>query len=217
MEDDPERLKKQVQRLERRCEKLEEKFSEMELVIMDLLTRAPLSQPQALSQPTLELAERYLIVRVEHRLLGLPLQLVHEVVRMAAIEDIPNSLDALEGMLNLRGDAIEVLNLRVAFGEERKEDDLDSRMVILEWNKARVAFKVDEVLEVEGIDNARVSAAPEHTHSQYIQAIYHSPQSHLIMLLDIKQFLDSLGLGALIEARSDAAENEAGEDAADGS
>lgn len=118
---------------------------------------------------------RWLVVRVAGRRLGLPLEAVREVVRSAALEPVPGGARALEGLLDLRGESVEVVDLRIALGAAPLDDDLDARLVVtrsaLEVGQRSVAFKVDEAAGLIRVTAADVERPPELSSAEYLVGV----------------------------------------------
>ena len=73
---------------------------------------------------------------------------VQEINRISKITKVPNTPDFIEGVINLRGRVIPVIDLRVKLGMPRKEYGINTRIVVVEINEQTVGFIVDEVNEV---------------------------------------------------------------------
>ena len=54
-----------------------------------------------------------------HETFGVPITLVHEIVRVPEITSVPDAPDFVEGVINLRGKIVPVVDLRKRFGETR--------------------------------------------------------------------------------------------------
>lgn len=79
---------------------------------------------------------------------GIDILRVHEINRMLNLTRLPNAPYYIDGVVNLRGRVIPVVNLRVKLGMERKEADRNSRIVVVELSGKIIGFLVDEVNEV---------------------------------------------------------------------
>jgi purine-binding chemotaxis protein CheW len=73
---------------------------------------------------------------------------VVQVVRMVAITPMPEASEIVEGVINLRGKVIPVVDVRRRFGLPLKPYDLDTRLLITRWNGRMIALIVDVVSEV---------------------------------------------------------------------
>ena len=125
---------------------------------------------------------------------------VQEINRIAEITKVPNSEEYVEGVVNLRGKVIPIINLRNKFGFEDKEKDDSSRIIIMEINNITNGLIVDAVSEVLRIPSSIIEPTPPMSsdqNSKFIRGIA-KLDSRLIILLDI----DNL-IGAESAARKD--------------
>ncbi len=115
---------------------------------------------------------------------------VQEVNRMVDITAVPNSIDYLEGVINLRGRVIPVINLRKKFGLSSKNLDTQSRIMVVDVGTT-VGLIVDSVSEVLRISPDTVEPPPHMTgsiESDYIRGIG-KLHDRLLILLDIDKLL----------------------------
>ncbi len=115
---------------------------------------------------------------------------VQEVNRMVDITVVPNSIDYLEGVINLRGRVIPVISLRKKFGLSTKNLDTQSRIMVVDVGMT-VGLIVDSVSEVLRISPDTVEPPPPMTgsvESDYIKGIG-KLQDRLLILLDIDKLL----------------------------
>ena len=134
---------------------------------------------------------RYLRVQLDQRALGLPLAAVVEIVRVAKIHPVPHTFTALEGVLDLRGTPVSVIDLRVALGLQPLRDDLDAHIVILRLADARYGFKVDAVSSVPTLQTSPQPRPHGWSGGDFVLGIDHSA-SGLTLLLDAQHLLESI-------------------------
>ena len=147
--------------------------------------------------------------RVGSELFGVPISAVQEIVRVPAIARIPQAPEFVEGVINLRGRVITVIDLRkrlshAALGGER---DKQSRILVVEAGGRLVGVIVDEVTEVLKLASDRVEAAPPMVaglSNQYIKGVG-KLDDNLLILIDIDQILTADQLAAVDELPSAAA------------
>ncbi|MDH4027600.1 MAG: chemotaxis protein CheW [Nitrospirota bacterium] len=116
---------------------------------------------------------------------------VQEINRIVEITKVPNSPDYVEGVINLRGKVIPVVNLRRKFGFEEKERDDTTRIIIMDINGLTNGLIVDSVSEVLRIPSDIVDPAPpmaSDMNSLYIKGIA-KLENRLIILLDIDRLI----------------------------
>ena len=106
--------------------------------------------------------------------LAFPIGLVQEIVKPSAITRVPNAPPYVEGIANLRGNILPVVNLRNRLGMNLKEQDDDTRVVVLNVNGAATGMVVDSVSEVLHVDESTIEAPPgvvEGIDGQYLRGV----------------------------------------------
>jgi len=78
---------------------------------------------------------------------GVDILLVQEIIRMLQVTKVPNSPDFVDGVINLRGRIIPVIDFRCKLGIQRKVHDKDTRIVVVEVSGKTVGFIVDAVIK----------------------------------------------------------------------
>jgi purine-binding chemotaxis protein CheW len=79
---------------------------------------------------------------------GIDILQVQEIIRMVEITPVAEADVYVDGIINLRGQVIPVVNLGRRLGLPEKEKDQDSRVVVVEYSGKKIGFLVDRVLEV---------------------------------------------------------------------
>jgi purine-binding chemotaxis protein CheW len=130
---------------------------------------------------------------------GVDILKVQEINRMLEVTKVPNAPEHIDGVINLRGKVIPVVALRRRFGMERKENDKNTRIIVLELLGKVVGFVVDAVSEVLRIPQSVTEPPPaiSGVHSEYITAVG-KLDNRLLILLDLEKVLR---LDELAEAR----------------
>ena len=124
---------------------------------------------------------------------GVDILKVMEIIRTMEITKVPKSPDFVEGVINLRGTVIPIIDLRRRFGLEPKKGDTDTRIIVIEINSMTVGFVVDSVSEVLRIPASTVEPAPavvSGLDSDYISGVG-KLQDRLLILLDLDKLLSS--------------------------
>lgn len=99
----------------------------------------------------------------------------------------------IEGVINLRGRIIPVIDLRVKLGMIRKDHSKNTRIVVVELKDQTIGFIVDEVCEVLRIPKEITEAPPEMVggvNSEYITSIG-KLEDRLLILLDLNKILST--------------------------
>jgi len=125
---------------------------------------------------------------------------VQEINRMVEITSIPNARSYVEGVINLRGKVIPIINLRKRFGLDSKELNSHSRIIVVDIGTS-IGLIVDSVSEVLRLSSDTVEPPPPMTagngSAEYIKGVGKLPD-RLLILLDIEKLLGN-GQGYLIE------------------
>jgi purine-binding chemotaxis protein CheW len=86
--------------------------------------------------------------RVGSETFGVPIESVHEIVRMMDITSVPDAPAYIEGVINLRGKIIPVIDLRKRFGEKEIKSSKKNRILVAEVGTKMVGLVVDSASEV---------------------------------------------------------------------
>lgn len=116
---------------------------------------------------------------------------VQEINRMTDITRVPNAPSYVEGVINLRGKVIPVMNIRSKFNLDTKETDSMSRIMIVTVQGITMGLVVDSVSEVLRIPASIVDPAPPMASgigSEYMMGIA-KLEDRLIILLDLDKLL----------------------------
>lgn len=127
---------------------------------------------------------------------------VQEINRMVEITSVPNAPSYVEGVINLRGKVIPVINLRKKFGLNIKEVDTHSRIMVVDIGGTIIGLIVDSVSEVLRLSAGTVEPPPAMTGgigSEFIMGIG-KLEDRLLILLDIDRLIGQAEETRLIEA-----------------
>jgi purine-binding chemotaxis protein CheW len=126
---------------------------------------------------------------------GVDILMVQEIIRSTPITSVPNSPDFIEGVINLRGSIIPVIDLRKRLNISKKLKNLnkdDTWIMILDVEGRVTGFIVDKVTEVLKIHDGSIEPPPEIVvaglKSQYIRGVC-KIDKRLLILLDFNLIL----------------------------
>jgi len=122
---------------------------------------------------------------------GVEILEVREINRMMEITRVPHAPDFVEGVVNLRGQVIPVVDLRKRFALGAVERDKNARIVVVELGDRVVGFLVDSVSEVLRVPRGVVEPPPPIVggiDSEYIEAVV-KLDDRLLILLDLQKLL----------------------------
>ncbi len=105
---------------------------------------------------SMEQEEQFVVFRLAGEIYGIPITLVHEIIRYREITRIPRSAEYVRGVLNLRGQIVPVIDLRKRLGLPSAEETNSSRIVVTEVEENIVGMIVDAVTEVLRLPFSRI-------------------------------------------------------------
>ncbi len=122
---------------------------------------------------------------------GVDILKVQEINRMVDVTRVPNTPEYVDGVINLRGKVIPIIDLRRRFGMARKEKDKNTRIIVVELSGKVLGFVVDAVSEVLRIKKSLSEPPPPiiaGIDADYITAIA-KLENRLLILLDLERVL----------------------------
>ena len=130
---------------------------------------------------------------------GVPIAFVKEIVRIPDITRIPRAPSFVEGVANLRGNILPIINLRQRFGLADEERSDDSRAVVIEVGGRLTGLMVDRVSEVMRVSRDSIEAPPavvaSNMDSAYLSGIAKLELGkRLVLLLDIERVIPSVDM-----------------------
>ena len=132
--------------------------------------------------------KQYIVIRLGNEQFGIDIQYIDNIVRMQRITRVPMAQDYFKGVINLRGEVIPVMSLRVRFELEDDEIDTKTRIIIVKMDsQSKVGVLVDQVKEVVTIESdevEKVGQSNTETSAQYLDGVGKNGEE-LITLLNI--------------------------------
>ena len=145
--------------------------------------------------------------RIGRETFGVPISLVHEIVRVPDITAVPEAPDCIEGVINLRGKIVSVVDLRKRFGEREIKRNKKNRILVAEVEGKMVGLIVDAASEVLKIPESEVDLPPslfEEDAMNYVTGVG-KLKGRLVILIDLNKILQKGDLRRLSEMASQAA------------
>jgi chemotaxis signal transduction protein len=125
---------------------------------------------------------------------GVPISQIQEIDRLAKITKVPKAAEFIEGITNLRGEVIPVLDTRKRFELEIKPSDDRTRIIIVDLGGIKTGLVVDSVREVLNLAKKDIAPPPEAIGSgidqRFISGIGKvDAGKRMIVLLDVEKIL----------------------------
>jgi purine-binding chemotaxis protein CheW len=130
-------------------------------------------------------------LRIGRETFGIPIGMVREIVRVPDITSVPNAPDYIEGVINLRGRIVPVVDLRKRFREKIAEPNKKNRIVVVELEGRPIGLIVNSASEVIKIPPSEIEAPHavfQEGELNYITGVGKF-RGRLVILLDLSRIL----------------------------
>ncbi len=102
-------------------------------------------------------SNQYIVIRIGEEQYGIDISYIDNIVRMQMITRVPKVQSYIKGVINLRGEVIPVMSIRIKMGLEADEYTKDTRIIILRLEQqGNIGFIVDAVKEVVTLDSSQI-------------------------------------------------------------
>lgn len=139
----------------------------------------------------MSLSTEYVIFKLNGEHYGIDIKNVENIEKLIPITRVPYTENFVEGVVNLRGVIIPVVDLRRRFGIDSRVLDDESRIIIVNISELKVGMIVDSSSEVLKLEREDIDAAPSikgNTGTDYIREIGKN-EGRIIMLIDLHKVL----------------------------
>lgn len=145
--------------------------------------------PEETSQAVMQVTTFY----VGNALLGVDIGVVQEINRNMMLTRVPDASPSVRGVMNLRGEVVTVLDLRILLGLPQTTGSNASRNLIIKRDGELIGIWVDRVADILSINMQDVSPAPSNLdgiQAKFVKGVYQLPDS-LVMLLDHRELINA--------------------------
>jgi purine-binding chemotaxis protein CheW len=186
-----------------------EKMFAHQVVLDAVKTAQTMEQELAMAEPTAtgddaQGEEQFVVFRILNEEYGVPIAAVKEIVRVPEhLTHVPRAPDFIEGIINLRGTVLPVVDERRRLGLPHMQSNERQRIMVFLVGGVRTGFVVDSVTEVLRIARADIKELPDlsHENGRLIPRVVNLESlDRMILLLDVEQLLDTHELHAIKEA-----------------
>mgnify|MGYP001037259662 FL=1 len=143
--------------------------------------------------------EQLVVFDLSGELFAISIERINTIIRMETITKVPGCEHFVEGVINLRGSILPVIDPRKKFGLPVKEPDRASRIVVVESASRMVGLIVDAVTETVRLSAKDIEPPSEtivSSSARYVRGIGKAGDK-LLVLLDLDQLLDQ---GEMLDA-----------------
>lgn len=137
---------------------------------------------------------KYVVFQIADQEFGVDIHKVSIIEKYMNITRVPTTPEYIKGVVNLRGEIIPVMDLRIKFGLPAKEPDDDTRIIMLRFNDITLGVIVDSVAEVVDFTEEEMESITSITNDRtldYVVGIGRIDQ-RLITVLSIEKLITEL-------------------------
>ena len=118
---------------------------------------------------------------------------VQGIDRVSEITRVPRAPDFVQGVINLRGKIVPIIDLRSRIGLPPKEADRNSRVIVVDMGREVVGLRVDGVREVLRVPASVVEPPPDMTNAESNEFVegMGKLEDRIILILNVDKILDS--------------------------
>ncbi|WP_352419624.1 chemotaxis protein CheW [Proteiniborus sp.] len=134
---------------------------------------------------------KYVVFKIDNEYYGIDINNVKSIERIQHFTRVPNAPMYVKGVINLRGEVVPVIDLRLRFDLNHKEIDSNSRIIIVFVNELQIGLLVDSSSEVIEINSEEVDSPPmvkDNITEDFIKGIG-KQDGKLIILIDIEKII----------------------------
>lgn len=158
----------------------------------DILNRFYEYDDDSEANEIIEQSEKYLSFLLDNQFYAFHINDVCEIIGMQEIVPVPEFPDYAKGIINLRGDLIPVIDVRLRFCKNEVDYNERTCIIILTIKGTNVGFIVDTVDEVLDIDKSNISGVPKLSNSserKFITGVGKTANK-IVMLLNAQKMLN---------------------------
>ena len=138
------------------------------------------------------------VFKLAGEIFGTFLRSINEVLPMMKVEKVPRGPEFLEGLINLRGESVAVVDLGRYFGHKKEGYFYETRILVAEVQDRKLGFIVDSVLEVRPLGEDSVEEPIIHTpETRFLCGVTHFQDGRAVQLVAMDQILDAASLDQL--------------------
>jgi len=137
--------------------------------------------------------EQFIVISVGDEQYGIDIKYVDNILRMQNITRVPDVQAFFKGVINLRGEVVPVMSIRLKMGLEEEVITQKSRIIIIKLeNNAPIGVVVDEVREVVTLDETNIDLIPKSSSKNEVSFITGVGKigDNLISLLDLSTIIN---------------------------
>jgi len=136
--------------------------------------------------------EQLVVFQLADEMYAMSIQAVEGIIKMQSITRVPHAPPYVEGVTNLRGEVLPVMDLRKRFGLDAHTADEETRIIVVEMGEEKVGMIVDgvsEVLRIPAQDIEPPSSLVGAVDAVFLKGIAKLEGDRLVVLVDLERIL----------------------------
>lgn len=136
--------------------------------------------------------KQFVVFTIDDEEFALDVEKVNEIIKPIEIARVPNVPAFIEGMMNIRGKVLAIVDLRSKLGINKKDFDENTKVIIVNVKGTSVGLVVDGVREIFRVEDGKTEATPDmitKANSEFIKGVV-KKQEKMMMVVDIDKVLD---------------------------
>ncbi|MCE5275719.1 MAG: chemotaxis protein CheW [Syntrophaceae bacterium] len=124
---------------------------------------------------------------------AVPIQEIEEIIGLQEMSILPNVPGFIKGVINLRGDIVPIMDLRLKFGLDAKEYSPFTVFLIVRVDERLVGIVVDNVADVLVLDPARIQKTPAFSakiSTDFIDGVYKDAQQEMVIVVNMPSLIN---------------------------
>jgi purine-binding chemotaxis protein CheW len=146
------------------------------------------------------LENKYLMCKLGNEVYGIDIKHVTDIIELQKITEVPDMPDYVKGVINLRGQVIPVIDMRLRFKMQEREYDDRTVITVVQIQDNSIGFIIDTATEVQDIPEKDIDPPPkfqgDESKQKYIFGLG-KVESDVIILLDIEKLVGEADLEAI--------------------
>jgi len=130
----------------------------------------------------------FITFTLDNEVYAVPIQTIEEIIGLQEISLLPNVPDFIKGVINLRGEIVPIMDLRLKFGLDAKEYTPFTVFLIVRVDERLMGMVVDNVADVLVIEPSKVQKKPSFSakiSTSFINGVYKDSQDDLVIIVDV--------------------------------
>ncbi len=138
-----------------------------------------------------EATERYLTFRTDNLIFGVSTNYIIEIITNHAITTMPMMPNYVKGIINLRGQIVPIIDIRLRLGKSEIEYTNTTCVIVLNVDSVFIGIIVDAVEQVLDIDYSQISSVPANNREELVSGMISMPDNKVVLLMDCETLVNN--------------------------